>query len=111
RLPPLARRPPALARRGAVARPVHVSAGEPAALELRRLAVRTAVLAADGAVRAGARLEPVRAADVPRRGHVRLPVAAGAGTAGRCRARRWARLRARAVPRPPERGAPARPAL
>ena len=61
-----------------MARPVHVPAREPAALELRRLAVRAAVLAARRDLRAGARLEPLPAADLPRGGGVRLPLAAGA---------------------------------
>src|SRR3954447_6232716 len=107
-VPPLARRAPALARRGALARSVHVPAREPAALELRRLAVRAAVLAADGPLRARARLEPVPAADLRGGRRLRVPVAAGARAAGRGGADRRARLRARAVPRRPERRPPAR---
>ena len=56
-LQPLARRAPARARAGAVARSVQLPARGQAALEPRRLAVRIRVLAAPGSARDGARVE------------------------------------------------------
>ena len=89
-----------------MARPVHLPAREPAALELRRLAVRAAVSGRSTRSSGRARLEPVPAADLPRGGgfaylwlrELALPVAAALRSAGSSsRSSRTASRRARAT--------------
>ena len=97
-LQPLARRAPARARAGAVARSVQLPARGQAALEPRRLAVRIRVLAAPGGARDGARVERVRPARLPRRGRLHGALAPGGRNATRSVARGRARVRDGAVP-------------
>src|SRR5919201_1211103 len=66
-LPPLARRAPGRARRRALARPVQLPAGVEPDDQLRRLALRPALLAARRRARPHPRLERVPAPDLPRR--------------------------------------------
>ncbi len=104
RLPPLARRAPARARTGALARPVHVPTRELPACELRRLALRPASVAALRRVRRGRRVEPLPAPELRRGRGLRLPLVTRAAASTRGRARGRAGVRARALPRGPERG-------
>ncbi len=104
----MARRAPARARPGPLDRPVHVPAREQPARELRRMAVRIALLAALGGLRTCRRLECAFAADLPRGRRLHVPLAPRARPAARRRSRRGAGVRARALPRRAERGPPPR---
>ena len=94
-----------------MARPVQLPAGARAARQLPGARLRPAVLAALRALRRRARLEPLHAARVRRRGRRRVRVAARARAAARCRACGRSRVRARAVSSRAEHRAPARPDL
>src|SRR5439155_9882678 len=108
RLPPLARRPPARARAGAVARSLQLPPRVESGAEPPGLAVRARLLAVVRPLRARARLERARPARVRRGRRVHVPLAPRARPAARGSARRRTRLRDRPVPGGAERRSPAR---
>ena len=107
-VPLLARRPPARAGRRAVDRPLQLPAARRPAGRPRRLAVWLPLLAARRPGGPGGRLERAAPARDLRGRPLHVPVAAGARRAAVGSGRGCTGLRARSLPRAPERRPPAR---